>query len=93
MRFHHHREDEAVEHDVVLADEVDEACVVLLPPLLPCTPLLWLFLAELLGVLYVADRRIEPYIEHLAFGAFYRYRYAPVEVACHGAWLKVHVKP
>ena len=33
--LHHHREDNAVEHDIVLADEVYEAGVLILPPLLP----------------------------------------------------------
>ena len=50
MGLHHHREDDAVEHDVVLADEVHQTRVLILPPLLPRAPLLRLLLAKLLGV-------------------------------------------
>ena len=43
--FHHHREDDAVEHDVVLADEVYQTGVLVLPPLFPLAPFLWLAVA------------------------------------------------
>ena len=93
MRLEHCWEHDAVEHDVVLADEVDKARRRILPPCLPCAPLLGVRVAQLLGVGDIADRRVEPYIEHLAVCPFNRNGYAPVEVACHGTWLEVHVEP
>ena len=91
--LHHGGEDDAVEHDVVLADEVQQACVLILPPLLPRAPLLRLVVAQLLGVADVADGRIEPYVEHLAVGSLYGHGDTPVEVARHGTGLQVHVEP
>ena len=49
--------------------------------------------AQLLGVGDIADRRVEPYIEHLAFCSLYGYWNTPVEVAGHCAWLQIHVEP
>ena len=82
-----------MEHYVVLAYEVHQPCVLVLPPLLPRAPLLGLAVAELLGVGYIADRRVKPYVEHLALCTLHWHRYAPVEVASHGARLQVHVEP
>ena len=93
MGFHHHREDDAVEHNVVLTDEVNQTSVLVLPPLLPGTPLLRLALTQLNGVAHIAYRSIEPHIEHLTVGSLHRNRNAPVQVARHGTWLQVHVKP
>ena len=90
---HHHREDDAVEHDVVLADEVNEAGVLILPPLLPCAPALGLAVAELLGVRDVADGGIEPYIEYLSICSLYGNGNAPVQVASHRTRLQVHIEP
>lgn len=89
----HAWENEAVEHDIVLAYEVNEARLWVLPPLLPSSEALWLTVAEFLGVRYVADRCVEPHVEYLSLGSLYRNGDAPVEVAGHGAWLKVHVQP
>ena len=93
MGLHHGREDDAVEHDVVLADEVHQTSVFILPPFLPCAPLLRLTVAQLFSVADVADRGIKPHIEHLAFGTLYRHWDTPIQVACHSTWLQVHVKP
>ena len=82
-----------MEHDVVLTDEVYKACVLALPPLFPSAVFLRLLVAQLLCVRNVADRCIEPHIEHLAVGTFNRHGDTPVEVTCHGAWLQVHVEP
>ncbi len=46
----HSREDDAVEHDVVLTDEVNETSLRILPPFLPCAPFLRLCIAEFLGI-------------------------------------------
>ena len=50
VSLHHYREYEAMEYDIVLSDEVYQSCVLILPPLLPGAPFLWLLLAEFLGV-------------------------------------------
>ena len=89
----HGWEDDAVEHDVVLADKVNQARVLLLPPLLPGAPALGVAVAEFFGVGDIADGRVEPYVEHLALGPFHGHGNAPVEVARHGAGLQVHVEP
>lgn len=39
VSLHHDREDETVEHNVVLSDEMHELCVLVLPPLLPFSEL------------------------------------------------------
>ena len=76
-----------MEHDVVLADEVDEACFGVFPPLLPRVG------QQFLGVADVADGSVEPYVEHFALGPFYGYGDTPVEVAAHGTRLQSHVEP
>ena len=93
VSLHHHREDDAVEHDVVLADEVYQPRVLVLPPLFPVTPLLRLLGTQLHSVRHIADGGIKPHIEHLSLGALYGHGDAPVQVASHGAGLQVHVEP
>ena len=82
-----------MEHDVVLSDEVYETCILVLPPLLPCTMLLGVLVAQLLCVGDISDRGVEPYIENLAVSTLHGYRDTPVKVTCHGARLQVHVEP
>ena len=93
VSLQHGREDDAVEHDVVLTDEVNETCLWILPPLLPCTPFLWLCIAKLLGVGDVADWSIKPNIENLAFCSLYRNRNTPIQVAGHRTRLQIHIQP
>ena len=93
MCLHHHGEDEAVEHDIVLADEVNETGFLVLPPFLPTAPFLGFFVAEFLCVGDVADGCVKPYVEHLSLGSFHGYGYTPFQVAGHGAGLEVHVEP
>ncbi|CUQ16157.1 Uncharacterised protein [Segatella copri] len=50
MSLQHSREDDAVEHDIVLTDEVNKTGFRILPPLLPCSPLFWMSIAKLLGI-------------------------------------------
>ena len=83
----HRREDDAVEDDVVLADEVQEARVFALPPLLPAVG------QEFLRIGDIADGRIEPHVEHLALGTLYGYGDAPVEVTAHSTGLQASVEP
>ena len=82
-----------MEHDIVFSDEVYEACVLILPPLLPCAPLLRLSVTQFLGVGNVSYRCVKPHIEHLTLSALYRHGDAPIQVARHGAGLQVHVEP
>ena len=67
--------------------------VLVLPPFLPCAPALGVALAEFLRVGNIADGRIKPHVEHLAFGSLHGNGDAPVQVARHGAGLEVHVEP
>ena len=83
----HGWENEAVEHDVVLANEVDDAGVGGLPVFLPVVG------PELLGVADVANGGIKPHIQHLALGALDGHGDAPVEVAGDSTWLKASVEP
>ena len=92
MCLEHGGEDDAVEHDVVLADEVHEACLGVLPPFLPRAQF-GMGVAKLLCVRDVTDGGIEPHVEHLALGALYGYRYAPLQVARHGTGAQTAVQP
>ena len=93
MGLHHRGEDDAVEHDVVLADEMNQARILLLPPLLPSAPTIGLGIAQLLGIADIADRSVKPYIEHLALGTLNRHGDTPVQVTGHGTGLQTVVKP
>ena len=83
----HGGEDDAVEDDIVFADEVNEARVGTFPPRLPRVG------EQLLGVGDVADRGVKPHIEHFAFGTLNGHRDTPIEVATHGAGFESHVEP
>ena len=50
-------------------------------------------IAKLLGIADVTYRRIEPYVEYLAFCPLYGYRDAPIEVARHGTRMEAAVEP
>ena len=83
----HGREDYAVEHYIVFADEVHQLGVRALPPLLPIVG------KKLHGIGDITDGSVEPYIEHLAFGSFDGHGNAPVEVAGNGTRLQAPVQP
>jgi len=83
----HGRKDDAMEDDVVLADEVHQAGILVFPPGLPAVGQQFSCIGD------VTDGCIKPHVQHLAFSAFNRYGYAPVKVTTHGAWLKAHVQP
>ena len=76
-----------MEYDVVFSDEVDQTCFGIFPPFFPRIG------KKLLGVADIADRCIEPDIEHFALSTFNGYRNTPVEVTAYGTWLKSHVEP
>ena len=83
----HSREHDAVEHYVILANKVNQAGRRVFPPSFPSVR------QQFLGVADVADRGIEPHIQHLSLGALNRHRNSPIEVAGHGARLQTVVEP
>ena len=87
FRLEHSWKDDAVEHNVVLADEVEQASVFRFPPFFPSVG------EEFFGVGNVADGSIKPHIEHLSLCAFHRNGNTPIEVAAHGTRLQTHVEP
>ena len=93
MCLQHRREDDAVEHNIVFADEVNQTAFGILPPLLPCAPLLWLLVAQLLSVADVTDGRIKPHVEHLAFSTLHGHGNAPVQVTGDGTRFQSAVEP
>ena len=72
---------------------MDQSCVLILPPLLPRTPLFGLALAELLRVRHIADGRVEPHVEHLSVGSLHGHWDTPVQVARHRTRLQIHIEP
>ena len=87
VSLEHRGEDDAMEDDIVLADKVYQLGIAVLPPLLPIGAF------ELLGEADIADRSVEPDIEHFAFCVFDRHFDAPVEVAGDGTRLKTRINP
>ena len=83
----HGREHDAVEDNVVLADEMHQPGLRILPPLFPTLR------EEFLGVGDVADGGVEPDVEDLALGTVDRDGDAPVQVAGDGAGLQAAVQP
>ncbi len=77
----------AVEHDVVLADEIYYARLGVFPPALPRVG------QQLLGVGDIAYGGVEPHVEHFSVSPFHGHGYAPVEVAGDGARLQAEVEP
>ena len=84
VRHQQRGEDERVEDDVVFSDKVEQIAALVLPV---ATPQLRVALPR--GPFFrgrdVADRRVEPDVEHLALGVFDGHRHAPREVARHRA--------
>ena len=85
--FQHGREYDAVEHDVVFSDEMEQAGFGIFPPCFPTVGKQFLCIGD------ISDRSIEPYIQHLSFSAFNGHRNTPVEVAAYGTWLQSHIEP
>ncbi len=85
---HEHRgEDDAVEDDVVFADEVDDTAFGVLPVFFPSVGEKFLCVGD------IADGSIKPDIEDFAFSAFHGYGNTPFEVAADGARLQTGIKP
>src|SRR5690606_29476232 len=78
MRLEHSWEYDAVEYDIILTYEVYQLSIFLLPVVAPHR-------CQLFGSADVANRRIEPHIQHLTFGTRQRHGYTPVAIAGHGA--------
>ena len=90
VRPEHGREDDAVEDDVVLADEVHQFGIGRFPVRFPVLPFT---LGPFLGRGNVADRGVEPDVQHLAFGAFHRHGDTPVQVAGYRPGAQAVVEP
>ena len=89
--LHHHGEDQAVEHDVILTDEVNHAALRILPPFLPRAETLRLLVAKFLCIGDIANRCVKPDVEHLTLSPLDRYRNTPIQVAGHRTRLQIHV--
>ena len=76
-----------MENDIVFADEMDKAGVLILPPFLPTLG------QKLLSIRYITYRSVKPYIEHLTLCSLYRDRNAPVEIAADSTRLETAVQP
>ena len=87
FRLQHGREYDAMEYDVVLADEMYKACFGVFPPRLPRVG------KQLFGIADVADGSIEPNIKHFSFRTFHRHGDSPIKVTAHGTGLQSHVEP
>ena len=92
MGLEHGWEDDAVEYDVVLADEVHQTCLGILPPGLP-TAQFGTCIAEFLGIADITNGSVEPHVEHLAVGTLHGNGDTPVQVACHGTGVQTSVQP
>ena len=86
MRLKHRREDDAMKNDVVLADKMHHLRVVRLPIALPIG-------RKFFCSRYITDRRIKPYIEHLALSTLDRHGNPPIEVATHGTRQQSAIQP
>ena len=93
MCFHHHWEDKAMKHDIILAEEMHELGFFVLPPFLPCAPFLGIGIAEFLSIGDITYWCVKPYIEHLTLCTLHGHWYSPVEVAGHSPGLQVHIEP
>ena len=86
MRLEHGREDDAVENDIVFANEVHQLGICLAPVIGP-------LVGKFLGGRDITDRRIEPHIQYFSFRTGQGHVDAPVAVAGHGAGLQAAVEP
>ena len=86
MSLQHRGEDDAVEDDVVLADEVHHLGLIVLPILLPIG-------RKILSSRDIANRSVEPYIQHLALFALDRHGDTPIQIAAYGTRLQARIEP
>ena len=86
VRLQHRREDDAVEYDIVFADEMYQLRVFALPVIAPHG-------RQLLSRRDVANGRVKPHVEHFAFCTLDGHRHAPGAVSGHGAGLQAGVYP
>ena len=91
FRLQHAGEDDAVEHNVVFPNEMNQLCIRIFPPFFPVGAALGG--GPLLGGRDITDGGIEPDVEHLAFGFGERHFHAPREVAGDGAGVQSRLNP
>ena len=92
MRLQHGRENDAVEDDVVLANEMYKARLGILPPLLPRAQL-GMRIAKFLRVGDITDGGIKPDVEHLTLCPFDGHGNTPIEVTCDSTGMQTAVEP
>ena len=90
LLFQQNGEDDAVEDDVVLANEMHQLGVFVLPIWLPIHPLLG---GPIAGGCDVSEGRIKPHIQDLSVGTFHGHWNSPIEVPRHGTALKPSINP
>ena len=83
MCFQNGRENQAVEHNIVLADEVNERRIIVFPVWLPVNTFVE---CPLFGSRYISDGCIQPNIQFFALVArnLFGYIHTPLEVTRHG---------
>ena len=86
VSLQHRRENDAVEDDVVLTDEVDHLGVLALPIFLPIG-------RKVLSSRDIANRSVEPDVQHLALSTLDRNGDTPIQIAAHGTGLQTAVQP
>ena len=92
MRLEHCREDNTMENDIVLSDEMDQSCLLILPPLLPASQLRT-SITKFLGIADVTNGSIKPNIKNLTVRTFYRHRNTPIKVTRHSTRTKSAIEP
>ena len=88
--FEQDGEDDAVKDDVVLADEVDEVGLRVLPPV---PPILVVLFAPLHGGRDVPNGGVKPNVQDLPVRAIHRHGDPPVEVPRHGPAFEAAIDP
>ena len=75
-----------MKYNVVLPDEMDQACLFIFPVLFPVR-------GQLLGSRNITNGCVKPYIEHLSVGTFNGYGNPPVQIATYCTGMQSLVEP
>ena len=86
VSLQHRGEYDAVEDDVILADEVYHLGLLVLPILLPVG-------CKVLSSRDITDRSVKPYVQHLTLLALNGHGNTPIQIAAYSAGLKACVEP
>ena len=86
VSLQHRRENDTVEDDVILTDEMYHLGILALPIFLPIG-------RKVLSCRDIANRCVEPNVQHLTLGALDRNGNTPIQIAAHGTRLQTTVQP